>query len=235
MTRTRREELVRLARRHDALIVSDDVYDFLSWGGCLPLPRLTDIDAFLDGGPATSFGNTVSNGSFSKLLGPGLRAGWADATPAFIHGLSLFGSSISGGPPGQFTSWLAAASIASGSLDRHIDSVLQPALQRKSQAMLDVVNALLVPLGVEVGGHERKIEGGYFLRIQLPSHVDSRVFCDRAEREAGLLLAPGTLFAVHGDEGLVSGRDFLRLCFAYETDSRLVEGVQRIATLLKKQ
>lgn len=32
MTMTCREQLVRLARRYNALIISDDVYDFLNWG-----------------------------------------------------------------------------------------------------------------------------------------------------------------------------------------------------------
>lgn len=210
------------------------MYDFLNWGPDKSLPRLTDIDAMLDGGPADPFGNTVSNGSFSKLLGPGMRTGWAEATPAFIHGLSLCGISTSGGPPSQLNSWLAAEAIASGNLDHHIDNTLRPALQRKSQSLLHAVKTFLVTLGVEVGGARSRVDGGYFISVRLPAGIDSDAMCHRAERELGLLLASGTLFAVHGDEGRVSGRDFVRLCFAYEEESRLVEGIQRITMLLKK-
>jgi len=95
MTHARREELVRVARRFDALVVADDVYDFLSWGTAhssdsisRPPTRLVDIDRVLDGGPQDLFGNVVSNGSFSKLIGPGCRVGWAEGTDSFIHGLS---------------------------------------------------------------------------------------------------------------------------------------------------
>ena len=94
----RREQLVRLARRYDALIVADDVYDFLQWPSrpeaVLPhpdkssIPRLVDIDRYLDGGPIDEWGNTVSNGSFSKLIGPGVRTGWAEGTERFAYGLS---------------------------------------------------------------------------------------------------------------------------------------------------
>lgn len=94
----RREQLIRLARRYDALIVTDDVYDFLQWPanpdaemtGCNKAPacRLVDIDRHLDGGPIDEWGNAVSNGSFSKLLGPGVRTGWAEATEKFSFGLS---------------------------------------------------------------------------------------------------------------------------------------------------
>lgn len=106
----RRESLVRLAREFDALLVTDDCYDFLSWTSKLPShdieeivpegngtkinsippsppPRLVDIDASLPGGDL-KWGNAVSNGSFSKVIGPGLRCGWAEATQQFITRLS---------------------------------------------------------------------------------------------------------------------------------------------------
>lgn len=98
MSLGRREELVRLARKYDALLVTDDVYDFLQWsptpGGKLSapehacLPRLVDVDRYLDGGPIDEWGHAISNGSFSKLLGPGLRTGWAEASEKVAYGLS---------------------------------------------------------------------------------------------------------------------------------------------------
>lgn len=96
MTISRRESLVRIARKLDALIICDDVYDFLAFNETAgsskpvgaPLPRLVDIDRHLDGGPLDSFGNVVSNGSFSKLLAPGCRVGWAEATESFVYALS---------------------------------------------------------------------------------------------------------------------------------------------------
>lgn len=95
MSRSRREALIRVARKHDALIVCDDVYDFLCWSvkptgnpnSNAPL-RLVDIERTLDNGPVDRFGNVVSNGSFSKLIGPGCRVGWAQGTESFIYGLS---------------------------------------------------------------------------------------------------------------------------------------------------
>ena len=96
-----REELVRVAREFDALVITDDVYDHLQW----PVnenqadaidravePRIRDVDRFLDGGVersgADGFGNACSNGSFSKIVGPGCRTGWAEATEKFAYGLS---------------------------------------------------------------------------------------------------------------------------------------------------
>lgn len=112
MSLRRREQLVRLARKWDMLLVADDVYDFLQWpadpaaaaagkdGAKEPsdsqhqefLPRLVDIDRSLDGGAeregADGFGNACSNGSFSKIAGPGVRCGWVEGTKKFAYGVS---------------------------------------------------------------------------------------------------------------------------------------------------
>lgn len=94
MSIKRREQLVRLARRYDALIVTDDVYDMLFWTApdstitpVLP-PRIVDIDRTLDGGPTDEFGNAVSNGSFSKIVSPGVRVGWCEAAAKLAWGVS---------------------------------------------------------------------------------------------------------------------------------------------------
>lgn len=96
MSLARRESLVRLARNYDALVLTDDVYDFLQWPSVLEspppehacLPRLVDIDRYLDGGPVDEWGHTMSNGSFSKIIGPGVRTGWAEASDKVAYGLS---------------------------------------------------------------------------------------------------------------------------------------------------
>jgi DNA-binding transcriptional MocR family regulator len=92
MSMRRREELVRLARESDALIITDDVYDALRWPaeesapldsvGPLP-PRIVDVDRALPG--QSEWGNSMSNGSFSKIVAPGMRVGWLEATPKFVE------------------------------------------------------------------------------------------------------------------------------------------------------
>lgn len=100
----RREGLVRLARKYDALVVADDVYDLLQWRAeseavgapdglrKAHLPRLVDVDRELEGGTerigADGFGNACSNGSFSKIAGPGIRCGWVEGTKKFAFGVS---------------------------------------------------------------------------------------------------------------------------------------------------
>lgn len=91
MSLDRRTQLVKLAREYDALVICDDVYDVLQWPANdsaanehpldttskAHLPRLVDIDRAIEGGPeregADGFGNACSNGTFSKIAGPGIR------------------------------------------------------------------------------------------------------------------------------------------------------------------
>jgi len=105
------------------LVICDDVYDFLPWGdnshpeSPRPLPRLVTLDRQLilahwareigrngEEGDMEA-GNVLSNCSFSKLLGPGLRCGWQEsATGVLARQLAEGGANHSGGCPSQFVS-----------------------------------------------------------------------------------------------------------------------------------
>ena len=74
----RRAQLVAAAYRHRVLVVCDDVYNCLSFpdAAAPPPPRLVTYD--------TGAGCVISNGSFSKVFGPGVRLGWIEAPPRLV-------------------------------------------------------------------------------------------------------------------------------------------------------
>lgn len=97
MSTSVREELLALARKHDTLIISDDVYDWLRWPADEQIsstdvtlaqipPRIVDLDRATS--PEDSWGNSISNGSFSKIIASGVRVGWAEASAKMILRLS---------------------------------------------------------------------------------------------------------------------------------------------------
>ncbi|KAJ5495503.1 hypothetical protein N7539_000619 [Penicillium diatomitis] len=94
MNHHRREELIRFVRKIDALLIREDVDDFLTFAETTEsyptgaFMRLIDNNPSLDKGPHSSFGDLVSNESFSKLLIPGCRVGWAEANESSFYGLS---------------------------------------------------------------------------------------------------------------------------------------------------
>lgn len=81
LSNEKREKLVQLGRKYNMLIICDDVYDILTFEGEIP-KRLVAYD--LESAGENSNHVVVSNGSFSKLLAPGARAGWIEAGETII-------------------------------------------------------------------------------------------------------------------------------------------------------
>ncbi|KAF2756894.1 PLP-dependent transferase [Pseudovirgaria hyperparasitica] len=248
MSLRRREALVRVAREFDALVVTDDVYDVLQWPNDveasaqrpLPtavLPRIVDVDRYLAGGAeregADGFGNAASNGSFSKIAGPGLRTGWVEGTAKFSFGVSQAGTSRSGGAPSQLTSTFVSDMLETGALQTYILDVLQPAYSRRYRTMLAAIQTYLLPLGVALPQTDREVVGGYFIWLTLPHKLDSDELVKRATEEENLVVAGGRLFEVPGDTQNADFSNDIRLCFAWEDEDRLREGIERLATVIR--
>ncbi|PWY88636.1 PLP-dependent transferase [Aspergillus sclerotioniger CBS 115572] len=245
MSLSDRDQLVRLAREFDALIITDDVYDFLQWSPdpakTLPqpdhayLPRLVDVDRYLDGGPQDEWGNVVSNGSFSKLIGPGIRTGWAEATEKVAYGLSQTGSSRSGGAPSQLSAAVVAQLFPTGIIQGFIGGSLQPAYARRYYRMMSAIHEYLVPLGVGLPPAP-EVAGGYFIWLRLPSPLRASDLASIAQRDQKLTVAPGNVFGVQRDPATGKNEfdDGLRLCFAWEEENKLEEGVRRLGLVIRE-
>ena len=267
MSLRRRQGLVELARKYDALVLCDDVYDLLQWPALsspstttppfpkpLPtpspmLPRLSDIDIALGPSrfdpPGKHFGHAMSNGSFSKLLGPGLRTGWAHGTADFAHGLSQTGSSRSGGAPSQFAAAMVREVLASGELDAHLTDTVRPALQARHATAVAAVKKELGWAGVEVletsetgpeAGTAAPKFGGYFLWLTLPEGIEADEVAQRAKAEENLIVAPGSLFEVLGEdgEGAVRFPRNIRVTYSWLDEADLVEGIVRLGRLVRR-
>ncbi|KAI0456508.1 pyridoxal phosphate-dependent transferase [Xylaria acuta] len=323
MTLARREELVDLARRHDALVICDDVYDMLQWRvESLPssstssstssslsshslkdhdfhkalLPRVADIDIAKGRSPhdppGKRFGHAVSNGSFSKLVAPGTRTGWTYSTADFAFGNSQTGSTRSGGAASQLAATIVCELLllrrrrgADGrreeigddedemeggeeeeeeeeecQLDTHIRQVLLPSYAHRHALLVGAIRAELVPLGVRL--HEGSLQGhdgvygGYFVWMTLPGGTatttttstatatataterrtwpTARAIANRCRADEALMIGNGELFAVHGDEDAVRFDNTIRLCFAWEDEEDLVDGVERLGRVIRK-
>lgn len=242
-----RQGLVRLARKYDALVVTDDVYDMLQWPSDYKegprsmdravLPRIVDVDRDLDGGPVDKYGHAVSNGSFSKIVAPGCRTGWAEASPALAYGISQTGSSRSGGAPSQLVASFIYQLLAKGTLKTHIYDELQPAYSTRYYKMMGAIKDNLLPLGLTMPQADNDVAGGYFIWLTLPGSLNSTRIYKRALAEENLTIIAGPLFKVDGDEQNKETRfeQDLRLCYAWEDEDVLEEGVIRLARVIKHE
>ncbi|KAH6967734.1 pyridoxal phosphate-dependent transferase [Ilyonectria sp. MPI-CAGE-AT-0026] len=251
MSLQHRYDLVRLAIEYDALIISDDVYDFLSWpedkgvilnGARLSLPpRLVDINRKVD--PDSKWGNAMSNGSFSKIVAPGTRVSWAEGTPAFATFLANTGSTSSGGNPAHLASTLIEKMLSSGALEAHIQNKLIPCYSARYYAMVDAIREYLEPLGVLIttGKPYSTIvlaAGGFFLLITLPKGLPpTPVLAKISVEQHELKFAYGKMFEVKGDSGSKRRSELgfgstIRLCWAFHEENIIVEGIKRMRDIL---
>ena len=244
-----RKALVNLARKHNALIICDDIYDMLQWPSAsedtmstlplpttAPLPRLIDIDRALPthSDDPRGFGHALSNGSFSKIVAPGVRTGWVDGRPTLVKALAGCGATIAGGCPSQLVAAMLAEMMDHGWLQKHVSGKLVPAYRKRRALMKEAVERELGGLGggvVDVGN--TGLVGGYFLWVRLPLGAKATEVVRMAREMEALTVPPGPLFGVAWEEQEVDLETFVRLSYSYEDDAVLLEGVARLGRVVR--
>ncbi|KAH9904378.1 pyridoxal phosphate-dependent transferase [Xylariomycetidae sp. FL2044] len=252
-----RQDLIRVARKYDVLIITDDVYDFLCWPGsqdgdqkraCSIPPRMVDIDRTM--AETLPFGNAVSNGSFSKIIAPGVRVGWLEATPAFASTMVTVGATRSGGNQAHLASLIIDRMLENDDVETHVRDLLIPTYRHRYYVFIEAIHHFLYPLGVRIitdtsTGEEHKpdpddvVAGGFFLYIMFPDYLPpASVIAERALVDYDLKIGGGALFTVTDDPTKDDFRSDLylrgaRLCWAWHEQEQLVEGIERLAELIK--
>ncbi|MBN1411942.1 MAG: PLP-dependent aminotransferase family protein [Spirochaetales bacterium] len=206
----RMDQLFSLCRKHDALIVSDEAYQFLNFSPQFPVSLAI-----------RGMGNKIlSLGSFSKILAPGLRLGWIHSTPDLIKKIAGTGFVKSGGGLNPFTGRIVGAFMKNGSQDTHLAS-LKETYRKRAERMLAALKTCL-PSDFEYA----EPSGGFFVWIRMPEERDARDLLCKCEAN-GIKFKPGYLFSETG-----ALHNFIRLSFSYYKEDRLSEGIERLAKVL---
>lgn len=203
----RRQRLVELAQQHDFLVVADEVYHFLSYTDEPVPPPLANF---------AQTGNVLALGSFSKIMAPGLRVGWVQATPALVNRLVYSGVVQSGGGLNPIISALVRDMIELGLLDRQL-AFLRQAYAARIQAMDAALQEHLAARVQYV-----KPKGGYFFWLQTPEIADTAQLVGKAQAQQ-VGFQPGIKFSSR--QGL---RDYFRLSFAQYQIPAIEEGIARL-------
>ena len=123
----------------------------------------------------------LSLGTFSKILAPGLRLGWIQATPDLLKTLLASGALVSGGNFNHFTSHLVRKLMESGELAANV-ARLRVSYAERAQAMDSALRKHLAGIA-----RWQKPGGGYFFWLELPEGADMRRARGRgARRRHGL-------------------------------------------------
>lgn len=177
-------------------------------------------------------GRVISLGSFTKILAPGLRLGWAESSPALIKVLSSRGYIVSGGSVAPFASEVVSEllveeeELSRGRAVNPSGAVLGTILRelvRDYAASAAALCAALRDAGcIELIGQP---QGGMFAWCRLPQGITGAALLPVAERH-GVVFLPGAVCAP-----MLPAATFercIRLCFAYEDRDAIVEGVARL-------
>jgi len=210
---------VELARKHSFYIVADEVYQLLHFG--IP-PPLSLVEYDLKNDP-----KVLSLGSFSKILGPGLRLGWIRAHEPILTKFNNSGLANSAGGLAHFTSGLVLSSLDVNSTerisfqDKHIE-FLKESLKDRANFMYKSLTELLPKEKVL---HISKPTGGYFIWIKLAQNVDEKF--DSLLEENKVRVRSGKAFSPNGNF-----KDCIRLSFAYYEKNQIEDGIKRLAKCL---
>ncbi len=232
VSQDRRGRLIEIAEKYGLLVVADEAYQLLSYRDAPPVPLASAAAAAssslaASGSPQASMaasGSTqvISLGSFSKILGPGLRLGWLQTDEKNLQKITGCGMLDSGGGLNPFTSTLVRSMFQSGDMARHLDHLIGE-YRRRMDAVVESITAELGGLAeVDNPG------GGYFVWVKLPETADSRELKKPARRHK-VNFIPGSSASPSG-----SFRNYLRLSISYNEVNRLQSGVKRLAEVVRE-
>ncbi len=213
MSEERRLKLISLARRYDVLILEDSPYRELRFEG----EAQTSIFA-LDGA-----GQVMGLHTFSKILFPGMRLGWVIADEAVIQKLAIAKQSTDL-CTSAFTQAIVAEFASRGLLAEVIENV-KSIYREKRDLMLSSLDEHMPDLP---GLSWTRPEGGLFLWVRLPEHMDAdELFYEAIEQNVAFVV--GVAFHCNG-----SGTNTMRLNFSFPTKEGIVEGIKRLARVISE-
>ena len=208
----RRRRLVEVAQQREILVLEDDPYGALRFEG-EPLPTLYE----LDGGHFVIYA-----GTFSKILSPGIRLGWAVAPRPVLEKLNLCaqGATLC---PSSFTQLFVAEYFATGHWGGYMEE-LRELYRGRRDAMLE---ALAAHLPAEATW--TRPQGGLFIWATLPEYLDTTDLLALA-LSRNVAFVPGRAAFMDG-----RGASSLRLNFSGSSEQDIREGVRRIGEIVREQ
>ncbi len=207
----RRAELVEICARLRLPIVEDDPYGALCYRG-QPLPTLLAMNP--DG--------VIYMGTFSKVLTPGIRLGYVVAPRPLLRKLEQ-AKQAADLHTAQLTQMAVYEVIKDGFLDQHIPTI-RAFYSSQCDIMLDALSKYF-PAGVTW----TKPDGGMFIWVRLPKHVDSMALSTEALKH-NVAFVPGVPFYAGTPE-----TNTMRLSFVTVPPEQIYAGIEKLGKLIAAQ
>jgi 2-aminoadipate transaminase len=211
MSLPRRLELVRIAAKRELLVLEDNPYGLLRYEG-EPLPTLRSLDPEF----------VIYASTFSKILSPGVRLGWAVA-PAPVLAKMNIGKQSSDLCSSSISQYFVSAYFEAGPWEEYVRSLIE-IYRRRRDVLLD---ALAEHLPREATWTHPC--GGLFIWARMPDYIDTTDLLARALEEH-VAFVPGRAAYIDG-----RGGSEMRLNFSGVGEAEIREGVRRIGEVVREQ
>ncbi|WP_122072087.1 PLP-dependent aminotransferase family protein [Pseudophaeobacter sp. EL27] len=213
-----RNALLEMAEQLDCAVIEDGAYQALRYEGAA-IPPVLALEIAQKGSIEDC--RTIYCGSFSKTLSPGLRMGWVVATKPVIAQMVLLKQAADLHSP--TLNQMAVHQVAEACFDSHVAGLRQ-AYGTRRDAMLSALQDFM-PDGVSW----TRPEGGMFVWLTLPPHIDTAEVLARALDQENIAFVPGQAFFADGQ-----GCNTLRLSFSVLNEAEIRTGIERLGRLLKQ-
>lgn len=211
MPESRRKKILSIARDYNVLIVEDSPYREIRFEG-------EHQQTFFE---LDNTNRVITLGTFSKIFAPGFRTGWVLAHPELLDKIITTKQSadLCTSP---FNQKIIARYMKEGHFEKNLKKITKM-YHEKRDAMLKAFEKYM-PEGVSW----TEPEGGLFLFVTLPEHIDTKeVFIKAVERNVAFVI--GHIFHCDG-----SGKNTMRMNFSYVSRKQNIEGIKRLAETIKE-
>ncbi len=211
MSIERRKRIAELAAKYEIIVIEDSPYGELRFEG-ESLPPIKSFD---------KLGYVVNLGTFSKTFCPGLRLGWIVAEQEIIRKYILIkqGADLQCNTLAQV---FTAEYMKKYNLDEHISEIIS-VYRRRRDLMLNSIKEYF-PKDIKY----TYPVGGLFTWCELRSDLDTAEILQEALKE-NVAFVPGLSFFPNGGK-----KNFFRLNYSNMDEERIVEGIKRLGTVLRK-
>lgn len=213
MSLQRRKELLEIASKEDIFIIEDSPYRMIRYRG-ESIPSLYKLD---------TEGRVLSLFTFSKILVPGFRMGWAIGPKEIIDKFVIGKQAVDLCTP-PFNQYITAEFLGRGLLKDTVKHTIEM-YKEKNELMLEMLDKHMPK---NAGVTWTKPDGGLFLWVTLPENIDTEEMFKKAI-ENNVAYVIGSAFYVGGRK-----KNSMRLNFSFATKPQIEEGIKRLADVIKE-
>lgn len=212
MSLEKRKKLYDLAKQYGVMILEDNPYGDLRYAG-EALPTIKSFD---------EEGIVLYAGSFSKVISPGMRVGYAIGPKPVLAKMTV----CKQGQDVHTNIWsqvLCHRFMTEYDYEAHLDG-LRALYTKKRTFLLDLMEKNLAP-------HITwdPFDGGLFAWCHLPAGVDMQAFVQKA-LEKKVCVVPGTAFLTDENDPC----DAFRINFSTPTDEQLQKGIELLGEAVRE-